>query len=99
MPSPGAFSSTTNAITEITNNTTPMIRTGRNPNDTNEQTSRIVPIVPEKMWPGTISSSTMRASPSQKKMNARFGSKSECRNPTNAPIRLVLRAWRPPYGA
>ena len=44
--------------------------------------SRIVPTVPEKMCPGTMSSSTINASPSQKKMNARFGSNSACRNAT-----------------
>ena len=41
--------------------------------------------MPEKMWPGTISSSTISPRPSQKKMNARFGSSRLCRNPMKAP--------------
>ena len=45
-------------------------------------------IVPEKMWPGTSSSSTINARPSQKKTNARVGSSNVCRNPTN-PHRAV----------
>ena len=60
-PKPGAFSSTMNAITDNTSSAMPMIRTGRTPNDTNARISRIVPIVPEKMWPGMISSSRSRA--------------------------------------
>ena len=46
--------------------------------------SRIVPTVPRKMCPGTISSRTIRIRPSQKKMNARFGSNRPWRKPTTA---------------
>ena len=60
--------------------------TGSTPNDTIARISIAVPIVPEKMWPGTSSSSTINARPSQKKTNARVGSSNVCRNPTNPPI-------------
>ena len=63
-----------------------MTRTGNSPNDAIDRTSRIVPIVPLKMCPGMISSSTINPRPIQKKMNARLGSNRVCRKFTNAPI-------------
>ena len=85
-PRPGTFSSMTKNTTEATRSAMPISRTGRSPNDAIEVRSRIVPIVPEKMCPGTISSSTISRSPSQKKMNARFGSNRSCRKPAPGDI-------------
>ncbi len=67
----------------------PISCTGRAPNDTIARISIAVPIVPEKMWPGTSSSSTIKARPSQKKMNARVGSSRRVQEADEAADRAV----------
>ena len=89
-PSPGAFTSKTKNTTDAIRSTMPIRRTGSTPKATNDDSKRTVPIVPAKMCPGTISSITISRSPSQKKMNAMFGSSSPCRNPAPGEHRTLF---------